>query len=117
MEFALVVVPFLFLLLAGTDLARFFASEQQLQTVTSEAARACFVLAQAGESCVGIQVQVEASAPLLNPGLVVSASYGPPDPVTNVTTVTASSTFPFTFVLPIWTRDNSTLSAKTTLAF
>ena len=35
----------------------------------------------------------------------------------NVTTVTVSSTYPFTFILPIWTSYSSTLSVGTTLSF
>jgi Flp pilus assembly protein TadG len=39
LEFALVAVPFLFLLIAAMDLGRYFITQHSLRTLTSEAAR------------------------------------------------------------------------------
>src|SRR5689334_6642366 len=43
LEFALVAIPFIFLLVAGTDLGRYFITRHSLHTLISEAARATLI--------------------------------------------------------------------------
>jgi Flp pilus assembly protein TadG len=119
LEFAFVVVPFLVLLVAAMDLARYFVTQQLLRTVTVAAARECMVLVTGGATdCNTIQAQVESIAPILNPGLLnISASSPLTDTKKKATTVTITSTYPFTFVLPFWAAESGVLSAETTLSF
>ena len=74
MEFALVAVPFLFLLIAAMDLGRYFITQHSLRTLTSEAARSavvnCFGLgAWPFATAVPSPQQVWANVPFLNSSL------------------------------------------------
>ena len=108
LEFALVAVPFLFLLIAATDLGRYFMARHSLRTLTSEAARSavvnCFGLGTCPfATAVPSPQALWAKTPFLTYGqtgssLTASQSVDP----NGIRTITVTAQYPFTFVLPVW---------------
>jgi hypothetical protein len=108
LEFALVAVPFSFLLIAATDLGRYFITQHSLRTLTSVAARSvmvnCFGLGACPfATAVPSPQQVWAKVPFLNSALSGASLTASQvlDP-TGVRVVTVSAQYPFTFILPAW---------------
>jgi len=107
LEFALIATAFFILLFGAMDLARYFATEQAVRTVASEAARHAIVdstWTYSGAPTSGAAAAIAATAPLLAPGtinLTVTQSV-----VGSQTTVAVTVTYPFTFIMPILSPAN-----------
>ena len=109
LEFALVAVPFFFLLIAATDLGRYFITRHSLRTLTSEAARSAVVNCFGPGACsfataVPSPPDLWTKTPFLTYGqpgssLTASQSVAP----NGVRTITVTAQYPFTFILPVWT--------------
>jgi hypothetical protein len=112
LEFALVAIPFVFLLIAGMDLGRYFITQHSLRTLISEAARATLVSCYGQGACTlpaSNKLTVAAKVPFLVRGSInwVTASQGAPNPNTGVSTISVTVTYPFSFFLPAWTGLNT----------
>ena len=109
LEFALVAVPFFFLLIAATDLGRYFITQHSLRTLTSETARLAMVICVGSGTCAAgspvafSQTQTQtlwAKAPFLSQqSSWPAAGYGYAG---GVSTITVTVQYPFAFVLPVW---------------
>jgi Flp pilus assembly protein TadG len=125
LEFALVAIPFLFLLIAGTDLGRYFITKHSLHTLTDEAVRLTMVTcfnqtASCSLSSTNWQ-KVETNVPFLSP-----SSLNPTPTATQtlntaigIRTITVTATYPFAFILPAWTalNANSPITDTTSLQY
>jgi Flp pilus assembly protein TadG len=120
LEFALVGIPFLFMLIAGMDLGRYFITQHSLRTLVSEAVRSavinCFGLTSCNyQTAVPSPSAVWAKVPFLsstgpNASLTASQSY---NGATGIRTITATATYGFTFFLPTWTGLTGTITETT----
>jgi hypothetical protein len=94
LEFALVAIPFLFMLIAVTDLGRYFLMQHSLRTVTSTAARSmlvsCYPL---GPSCTSVAAQSVPFLGTISPTVTVDTANRKID---------IASRYSFTFILPAW---------------
>lgn len=129
LEFALVAIPFVFLLIAGMDLGRYFITQHSLRTLTSELARATLVYCSGqsqASACTlpasGAQSVQSAEANV--PFLASSSFAATPTALrssinqnTGEMTITASAAYNFDFVLPFWTQLNGAISEQTTLKY
>lgn len=130
LEFALVAVPFFFISFAIVDLGRYFLTQHSLRTLTSELARATLVYCS-GQSqtsqctlpATGTQsVQAaETKVPFLvadSFASTPSASRGAMNANTGVMTITASASYSFSFIAPMWANLNiSPITESTTLNY
>ena len=113
LQFALVAVPFVFLLMAGMDLGRYFITQHSLRTLVSEAVRATLVSCYGSASACNLpsasETTVAAKVPFLTSGSItwVTASQTAPNASTGVRTISVSVSYPFTFILPVWTSLNA----------
>jgi Flp pilus assembly protein TadG len=126
LEFALVAIPFLFLLIAGMDLGRYFITQHSLRTLISEAVRATLVSCYGSSSGCSLpsasQTTVAAKVPFLASGSitwVTPPNQGAPNASTGVRTISVTVSYPFTFILPIWTslNANSPITESTTFQY
>jgi hypothetical protein len=106
LEFALVAIPFLLMLIAGTDLGRYFLTQHSLRTATSTAARSmlisCYPL---GPSCTSVAEQFVPFLGTISPTVTVDAANRKID---------ISSQYSFTFILPAWAGLNPLKVTDTT---
>jgi hypothetical protein len=122
MEFALVAIPFLFLMIATTDLGRYFITLHSLRTLTAEAARSVMVNCFGGGACCLTTTQIsaaEAKTPFLVPAsfrTVPSACQQAPD-ASGLRTVTVSAQYPFTFIFLVWSALSGPISETMTFAY
>ena len=123
LEFALVAIPFLFMLIAGMDLGRYFITKHCLHTLTDEAVRltmvACFnQTASCSLSSTNWQT-VEGNVPFLAPSSLNPAPTATQtlNTSTGIRTITVTATYPFTFFLAAWTAlsANSPITETTSL--
>jgi hypothetical protein len=120
LEFALVAIPFVFMLIAGMDLGRYFITQHSLRTLISEAARSavinCFGLGACNyQTAVPSPATVWAKVPFLS-SAGPSASLTTSQTINNATgirTITATATYGLTFILPVWTGLNGTITETT----
>jgi Flp pilus assembly protein TadG len=124
LEFALVAIPFVFILLAGMDLGRYFITQHSLRTLVSEAARATLVYCYGATGSCSLTPStgtvnwqtVEAKVPFLQSASLTptpTANQSAPDPNTGVRTISVTVNYPFTFLLPAWIGLNAGLSPIT----
>jgi hypothetical protein len=123
LEFALVAIPFVFLLIAGMDLGRYFITQHSIRTLSSEAVRSIFIYCYGSTSTCQLplikQQALEAKVPFLAQGSIV---LNPPPAQTapdsnGIRTITVGVQYPFTFVLPVWTGLNGTISETTSFQY
>jgi Flp pilus assembly protein TadG len=113
LEFALVAIPFVFLLMAGMDLGRYFITQHSLRTLTSEAVRATLVSCYGSTGACSLpsasKTTAAAKVPFLTSGSVtwVTANQTAPDANTGVRTISVAVSYPFTFILPAWISLNA----------
>lgn len=110
LEFALVAIPFVFMLLATMDLGRYFITAHSVHTLVDEATRSAVVNCFGLQSCnYGTAVPTPSvvwnkvpflSSSVTGASLTASQSY---DTGTGIRTITTTATYPFSFVLPAWT--------------
>lgn len=121
LEFALVAAPFVFMMVAGMDLGRYFITRDSLHTLVDEAVRSAVV------NCFNLKICPYGTAvptpsnlwnkvPFLQQGLAgasltTSQTF---DTTTGTRTITATANYPFAFVLPAWTGLYSTGITETT---
>jgi Flp pilus assembly protein TadG len=122
LEFALVAVPFLFLLIAGMDLGRYFITQHSLRTLGAEAMRAtliqCFGQTTACTLPTANRQSAIATVPYLMAGsTVLTASQTAPAVGTGFRTVTVTAQYPFAFILPAWTGLNVNSPLTETMSF
>jgi hypothetical protein len=129
LEFALVAIPFVFILVAGMDLGRYFLTQHSLRTLTSEAARATLVSCYGSTSACSLPTSgsypsepaVAAMVPFLASGSItwVKASQSAPNQNTGVRTISVEVKYPFSFILPAWTKLNakSPIDESTSLSY
>lgn len=117
LEFALVAIPFLFLLLAGLDLGRYFMTRHALRTLVTEAARLAVInCAGRGECDAATALPAPAVAWAMVPFLDAAGANASlsaqqtVDQATGITTVVATASYEFAFVLPAWTGMNGTFT-------
>lgn len=106
------------------DLGRYFLTQHSLRTLTSELTRATML--QCSSSTAGCTLSaaniqaVEAKVPFLVPGNI-TLNPGPPrtapDPNTGVMTITASVSYPFTFMLPVFAGLNGAITDTTQVSY
>jgi Flp pilus assembly protein TadG len=128
MEFGLIAIPFFLIGFATFDLGRFFITEHSVRTLTSELARATLVYCAnqpTGSVCTlpaaGTQsVQsAEAKVPFLIAGGFAAgptASRSAANTSTGVMTITASTSYNFSFIMPVW-RSVTQVSQTTQLSY
>jgi Flp pilus assembly protein TadG len=117
LEFALVAVPFVFLLLAGMDLGRYFITRHSLRTLVVETARLAVINCAGRSACdyataVPTPTLMWAKVPFLDPagsGASLSANQTV-NAASGVATVTATASYDFTFVLPAWIDMNGAIT-------
>jgi Flp pilus assembly protein TadG len=124
LEFALVAIPFVFILIAGMDLGRYFITQHSLRTLTSEAVRATLLVCNASNiACPlpsGSKTAVWAKVPFLSStsqNASLAANQTAPDSTTGVRTITATVNYQITFILPAWTGLNGTITETTSLSY
>lgn len=114
LEFGLLAGVFFALLMAGMDLGRYYLTLHSLHTLLGKAMRAALIDPQL-TGCSAPVSGLSAATPFLDPAkltLCVSQSVA-----SGMTTITVTATYPFTFLLPAWTGDSTTLSDQTTGAY
>jgi len=107
LEFALVAALFFTVLIGCMDLGRYFLIAQSLRTVTAEAARLALVNGMWGQ-IDPTAYSFGAMTPLVdnaNLTLTISAGGNP-----GINTVTASATYVFTAISPLWSSLNGTMT-------
>ena len=108
LEFALVAVPFFLLIVAVTDLGRYFITRDSLRTLTSDAARSAVVNCDGLGACsfttaVPSPQTLWAKAPFLSYGQTGSSLTASQSVDANgVRTITVTAQYPFAFILPAW---------------
>ena len=120
LEFALVAIPFIFMIIAGMDLGRYFITQHSLRTLISEAIRSAVINCSDRGACnyataVPVPSAVWAQAPFLNataPHATLTAGQTI-DGATGVRTITATATYGFSFILPVWQGVDGTLTETT----
>jgi uncharacterized membrane protein len=110
LEFALVAIPFVFLLLAGMDLGRYFITQHSLRTLISEAARSALVNCSSLGNCSYAQAVpspsiVWAKVPFLSSALPLASLTASQtiDISSGIRTISVTGKYPFSFILPLWT--------------
>jgi hypothetical protein len=121
LEFALVAVPFVFMLVGGMDLGRYFITRHSLHTLVDETARSAVVNCFNQKACpygtaVPTPSNLWSKVPFLQQSLAgasltVSQTF---DTTTGIRTITATANYPFAFALPAWTGLYSTGITETT---
>jgi hypothetical protein len=124
LEFALIAAPFFFVLIAGTDLGRYFLTQHSMRTLTSEAARSAVV------NCFGVATwcvpsmavpspsTVWAKVPFLDsaaPGASLTA-----EQTTNlagVRTISVTAHYPFEAICPGLSGLSGTIAETTKLEY
>jgi hypothetical protein len=109
LEFALVAIPFVFMMIAGTDLGRYFITKDSLHTLVDEATRSTVVNCFNQKACpYGTAIPTPSNlwtkVPFLDQtlaGVSLTASQAF-DAATGIRTITATANYPFAFILPIW---------------
>src|SRR5690348_10073812 len=99
LEFAFVAIPFLFLLIAGMDLGRYFITQHSLRTLGAETMRAmliqCFGQAAACSLPAASRQSAIATVPYLAPAsIVLAASQTAPAAGTGFRTITVTAQYP-----------------------
>lgn len=125
LEFAIVALGFFLILLSVGDLGRYFLTAHSLRTLTSELARAtligCASLAPNGtynlpSSGTESVATAEVAVPFL---LAANFTSGPSAScsknASGAATITASASYNFTFVLPIFASASGPISSSTTM--
>jgi Flp pilus assembly protein TadG len=120
LEFALIAIPFVLLMVAITDLGRYFATQQELRTMTSVIARSCLLLAMkaggGGATCFKAS-PVGSVGPFIDTTkLTVNSAYAT-NSTTGVVTVTVTTRYPFSFMLPLWTSYSGSMSDGTKMSY
>jgi Flp pilus assembly protein TadG len=120
-EFALVALPFIFMLIATMDLGRYFLTRHSLHTLVDEAVRSAIVNCFNQKACAyGTAVPTPSNlwgkVPFLDQGtsgasVTASQTY---DNATGIRTITATANYPFSFVLPAWSGLFTTGISETT---
>jgi Flp pilus assembly protein TadG len=122
LEFALVAIPFLFMLIAGMDLGRYFITQHSLRTLGSEAVRStliyCFGQNTACSLPAANKQTAKAMVPFLAAGSIgLTASQTAPVAGTGFRTITVTAQYPFAFILPAWTGLNVNSPLTETMSF
>jgi Flp pilus assembly protein TadG len=122
MEFALIAIPFLILMIAVTDLGRYFLTQHSLRTLTAEAARTVMVSCfNASSLCSLTPAQisvVEAKAPFLIAGsTTLTASQTPPSGATGLRIVNVTAVYPFTFIFYLWNANSGNITETTRVSY
>ena len=105
-EFALVAMPFFYLLIGAMDFGNFFITQHSLRTLSSEAVRSTMVNCPKGPCSNGTAIPSQqtlwAQAPFLTygqPGSSLTANQTVDS--NGIRTITVSIQYPFTFMLSI----------------
>jgi hypothetical protein len=125
LEFAIVVVPFVLIIIAGMDLGRYFLTQHSLRTLTSEAVRAMLIACYGATAACPMgssdKAAVAAKVPFLVAGSISwpTANQSAPNASTGERTISVTVTYPFTFILPAWVGQNagSPISESTQLTY
>jgi TadE-like protein len=121
LEFALVAVPFVFMMFGGMELGRYFITRHSLHTLVDETARSAVVNCFNQKTCpygtaVPTPSNLWSTVPFLQqslPGASLTASQTF-DTATGTRTITVTANYPFAFVLPAWTGLYSSGITETT---
>jgi TadE-like protein len=122
LEFALVAIPFLFILIAGMDLGRYFITQHSLRTLTAEAARSAMVNCFGSTGACNLtpvqKTAVETASPFLVPGnfLTFTVSQSAPSG-DGVRTITVTAIYPFSFILPVWAGLNGPITVTASVLY
>jgi hypothetical protein len=120
MEFALIAIPFLFMMIAIADLGRFMMTVHSLRTVAAEAARAVMLNCFNSGSCALTGPQrtaAERSAPFLVPAQLTLNASQTENTTTQVRTITVSAQYPFSFIFLPWTSIGSPMTESYTFTY
>jgi hypothetical protein len=134
-ELALVFMTFFMFFLAVSDLGRFWVTTNSVRTLASELVRQTLIYcAQQDQTTPGSQTTIctlpltgtnsvataEASVPfLLSGGFATppSASRAAMDPTTGVMAISASASYSFSFMLPVWRGTITKVAQNTQLGY
>jgi Flp pilus assembly protein TadG len=122
LEFALVAVPFLFLMIGTTDLGRYFLTQHSLRTLTAEAARAVMVNCfSASARCYLTPTEisaVKAKVPFLIPNsTALNAFQEGPSGATGLRNVTVTAVYPFSFIFYLWSGKSGNITETTSISY
>jgi Flp pilus assembly protein TadG len=124
LEFALVATAFFAIMFAGMDLGRYFITQHSLRTLTSELVRATMVQCAGTSTACTLSGANVTTAENKVPFLVQGNFVVPPtstrtaiNPATGVMTITASASYPFTFVFLGFTGLSGPIAETTHLSY
>jgi Flp pilus assembly protein TadG len=124
LEFALVASMFFALIFGVMDLGRYFITRHSVLTLTSELVRATMVqCAGSNTACTLSAANITASesvVPMLTPDHFTAsptASRTAINSTTGMMTITASVSYPFTFLFPVFTTLSGNISNTTQLSY
>ena len=119
MEFALIAIPFTFIMIATTDLGRYWLTQHSLRTLTAEAARSTMVNCFGQSSCSLNATQrsaVETATPFLIPGSVTLTASQTVNGA-GLRTITVTAVYPFNFIFVAWTGLNGNITETTSVSY
>jgi hypothetical protein len=129
LEFVIIFMTFFLIVVAVCDLARFYVTANSVRTLASELVRQTLIycagqsqttactLPSSGTHSVAT---AEAAVPLLRTSVFVttpSASRSKMDPNSGVMAITASASYPFSFMLPVWQGTITQVAQNTQLGY
>jgi Flp pilus assembly protein TadG len=122
LEFALVAIPFLFMLIAGMDLGRYFITQHSLRTLGAEAMRATLIYCFGQTTACSLPTANEQAAKAMVPflagsSIVLTANQTAAVAGTGFRTITVTAQYPFAFILPAWTGLNVNSPLTETMSF
>lgn len=120
MEFGLIGIPFFFIMIASTDLGRYFITQHSIRTLAAEAARAMMVSCyNTTASCPLTTAQksaVAAATPFLVPGSITWTTANQTTNAAGLRTINVKVSYPFSFIFSYWTSITS-ISETTSLQY
>jgi hypothetical protein len=114
LEFALVGGTLMVMILAATDLGRYYLTMHALRTAAADAARAAIV-SPLEPDCGSTAVQTRARQGILGSGFALSVQCAPDGP--GMTRVTVTATRPFGFVMRAFGLGQMTLREQASFRF
>ena len=119
MEFALIVIPFMFIMIAVTDLGRYWLTQHSLRTLTAEAARSAMVNCFGKGSCSLNATQVsavETATPFLIPGSVTLTASQTVN-ASGLRTISVTAVYPFNFIFVAWFGLSGNVTETTSVSY
>ena len=122
MEFGLIAIPLFFIIIATTDLGRYFLTQHSVRTLTAEAGRtvmvSCFNATAPCSLTSAQSTAVKARTPFLIPTrTALSATQAARASGNDVRTITVTATYPFTFIFNLWSGLSGDITETTTMTY